>query len=91
MCRYALALMRTVDVVSQEKDIKINQLINTLFDIKFAYLYLLNVTVTVSMVSMVSILRLSDPDERKEKGIVLIRLYINMQKKIFISPYLKSS
>lgn len=83
--------MRTVDVVSQEKDIKINQLINTLFDIKFAYLYLLNVTVTVSMVSMVSILRLSDPDERKEKGIVLIRLYINMQKKIFISPYLKSS
>lgn len=83
--------MRTVDVVSQEKDIKINQLINTLFDIKFAYLYLLNVTVTVSMVSMVSILRLSDPDEWKEKGVVLIRLYINMQKKIFISPYLKSS
>lgn len=67
------------------------RLINTPFDIKFAYLYLLNVTVTVSMVSMVSILRLSDPDERKEKGIVLIRLYINMQKKIFISPYLKSS
>lgn len=67
------------------------RLINTLFDIKFAYLYLLNVTVTVSMVSMVSILRLSDPDERKEKGVVLIRLYINMQKKIFISPYLKSS
>lgn len=64
------------------------RLINTLFGIKFAYLYLLNVTVTVSMVS---ILRLSDPDERKEKGIVLIRLYINMQKKIFISPYLKSS
>lgn len=64
------------------------RLINTLFDIKFAYLYLLNVTVSVSMVS---ILRLSDPDERKEKGIVLIRLYINMQKKIFISPYLKSS
>lgn len=67
------------------------RLINTLFDIKFAYLYLLNVTVTVSMVSMVSILRLSDPDEREEKGVVLIRLYINMQKKIFISPYLKSS
>lgn len=43
------------------------------------------------MVSMVSILRLSDPDEWKEKGIVLIRLYISMQKKIFISPYLKSS
>lgn len=64
------------------------RLINTLFDIKFAYLYLLNVTVTVSMVS---ILRLSDPDEWKEKGIVLIRLYINMQKKIVISPYLKSS
>lgn len=64
------------------------RLINTLFDIKFAYLYLLNVTVTVSMVS---ILRLSDPDEWKEKGVVLIRLYINMQKKIFISPYLKSS
>lgn len=82
-------MVRTVDVVSQEKDIKINY--NTLFDIKFAYLYLLNVTVTVSMVSMVSILRLSDPDEWKEKGIVLIRLYINMQKKIFISPYLKSS
>lgn len=70
---------------------KTSRLINTLFDIKFAYLYLLNVTVTVSMVSMVSILRLSDPDEWKEKGIVLIRLYINMQKKIFISPYLKSS
>lgn len=64
------------------------RLINTLFDIKFAYLYLLNVTVTVSMVS---ILRRSDPDEWKEKGVVLIRLYINMQKKIFISPYLKSS
>lgn len=80
--------MRTVDVVSQEKDIKINQLINTLFGIKFAYLYLLNVTVTVSMVS---ILRLSDPDEWKEKGIFLIRLNINMHKKIFISPYLKSS
>lgn len=65
------------------------RLINTLFDIKFAYLYLLNVTVTVSMVSMVSILRRSDPDEWKEKGIVLIRLYINMQKENFHFSLLK--
>lgn len=57
---------------------KILRLINIFFDIKFVYLYLLNVIVIVSMVSMVFVLCLLDFDERKEKGIVLIRFYINM-------------